>query len=81
MGEYNNMMPELNVTELPYELGYWSKFPVNSNMNFSEGKKLPVLSDTDGSTLKEMRIWTQKRQQQMKNEITQLTWKSIQPIP
>ena len=114
-GDYNNVLSELIVPELPFDPEYWLQFPmsekmdfskdaklpiyrdnndavihiepeyrwifpINDTMDFTEGAKQPIFRDTNDATLQEFQIWTKKGQQQMKNEMEQLTWKKIQPV-
>ena len=75
--EYLHTLGMLMVTELPFDPVYWSRFPTIDNLNFSENDQLPIYRHADAIELQEMRQSAQIGQQEMKKEITSLTWHKI----
>jgi len=80
MNDYVEVFEEMMITELPYEPEYWTTFPPKDNMNFVEGAQTPIFRYPDDPGMQNLRISTQTGMQKMKNEISTLSWKTIQPI-
>ena len=80
MNDYVEVFEEMIVTKLPYEPEYWTTFPPKDNMNFAEGAQLPIFRYPDDPDIQNLRISSQTGMQKMKNEISTLSWKTIQPI-